>query len=87
MSQVLLVAGLALVVAGLAVGLPAWRSWQARAAADRNAERYLAWRGRGDRSAPDASIPMTATEQRRVVVAVAIGVLGGIAVVIGLTAG
>jgi hypothetical protein len=87
MSQVLLLAGIALLVAGLAVGLPAWRSWQARVAAERNAERYVAWRGRGDRSAPDPSPPMTAAEQRRVAVAVAIGVLGGIALVIGLTAG
>ena len=34
---------------GLAIGLPAWRSWQTRAASERNTERYLAWRGRADR--------------------------------------
>ena len=28
MSQVLLVAGIALLVTGVVVGLPAWRSWQ-----------------------------------------------------------
>ena len=87
MSQVLLIAGIALVVAGIAIGVPAWRAWQARVAADRNAERYVAWRGRGDRAAPEAATPMPAAEQRRVAVAVALGVLGAVALVIGLTTG
>jgi hypothetical protein len=87
MSRAILVGGIALVVAGLAVGLPAWRSWQARTAADRNAERYLAWRGRADRSAPGPTPPMTAAEQRRMAVGIGLAVLGGIALVIGLTTG
>jgi ABC-type branched-subunit amino acid transport system ATPase component len=87
MSQVFLIAGIALLVAGLALGLPAWRSWQARAAADRNAERYLAWRGRGDRTAPETATRMSYGEQRRLVMAVALAVMGGVALVIGLTTG
>jgi len=40
-------------VAAYLVGVPAWMSWQARRRRDRNAERYLAWRGRADRRAAD----------------------------------
>jgi hypothetical protein len=87
MNQAILVAGVALMVAGLVIGIPAWRSWQGRVAVERNAERYLAWRGRADRSAPDPSPRMTGAEQRRVVVGLALGVLGAIALVIGLTTG
>jgi hypothetical protein len=87
MSQILLVAGIVLVGASLLVGVPAWRSWQARATIDRNAERYLAWRGRGESSAGGRVTPMTPGEQRRVAAAVATGVLGAVAVVIGLATG
>jgi hypothetical protein len=87
MSQVFIVAGIALLVAGLAVGLPAWRAWQVRSAADRNADRYVAWRGRGDRTAPETGTRMSSGEQRRMVVAVALAVMGGVALVIGLTTG
>jgi hypothetical protein len=86
-SQVFLFAGIALLVAGVAVGLPAWRAWQARAAADRNAERYAAWRGHGDRTAPETETRMSPDEQRRIVLAIALAVIGGVALVIGLTSG
>jgi hypothetical protein len=85
MSQVLIVVGIALVVGGLAAGLPAWRSWQGRIAAERNADRYAAWRGRADRSAPPTSTPMTSGEQRGLILAVGLGVLGAVALVIGLS--
>jgi hypothetical protein len=87
MSQLLLLAGFALPMAGLAIGLPAWRSWQARVATERNAARYVAWRGRGDPTAPEPSPRMTAAEQRRIAVAVGLAVLGAMALVIGLTTG
>jgi hypothetical protein len=87
MSQVLVIAGIALLVAGLALGLPAWRSWQARIAIERNAARYVAWRGRGDRASADADAPMTGAEQRRLIIAVVLLVLGGASLLIGLTSG
>lgn len=56
------------------VGWPAWRGYQAREARDLNAERYLAWRGRADRSAPSASEGMTGEERRRLWIAGALAV-------------
>jgi uncharacterized membrane protein YphA (DoxX/SURF4 family) len=87
MSQLFLVAGIALLVAGIAVGLPAWRAWQARVDAHRHAERYAAWRGRGDRTAPETGTRMSSDELRRIVVAIALAVIGGVALIIGLTTG
>jgi len=83
-STAFLVAAFVAGAAGAFIGLPAWRSWQARAAADRNTERYLAWRGRADRSAPEAE-KMTPAERRRIVVGAAFGVVAIACLVIGLT--
>jgi hypothetical protein len=71
---------------GLAVGLPAWRSWQARAASGRNAERYLAWRGRGDRPEPDGQ-SMTSAERGRIAAGAVLGAIALACLVIGLAAG
>ena len=84
MSTAFVVAALVAGAAGALIGLPAWRSWQARAAADRNTERYLAWRGRADRSAPSAQ-QMTPAERRRMAVGAAFAVVAVICLVIGLT--
>jgi hypothetical protein len=87
MSQLVLVAGIVQLVAGLGIGLSAWRSWQARTSIDRNAERYQAWRGRGSASSSDARTPLTGAEQRRLIIAAVLVVLGGISLIIGLSAG
>jgi len=55
------------------VGWPAWTGFQARQARDTNAERYLAWRGRADRTAPGAREGMTGEERRRLWIAAALG--------------
>jgi hypothetical protein len=77
---------LAAVVAGVAaaaIGWPAWQSYRRREARDDNAERYLAWRGRADRT-PRASTRegMTGEERRRI----SIGVTLAIAAVAALIA-
>jgi len=87
------VTGLLLAVAlvaggiGLAIGLPAWRSWQTRVAADRNAERYLAWRGRGDRSVPESGQPMSVAERRRMLIGAGLGLVAIGCLIIGLWTG
>jgi hypothetical protein len=70
---------------GLAIGLPAWRSWQARAASDRNTERYLAWRGRADRATAEPGQGMTVNERRRIAVGAALGIVAIVCLVIGLS--
>jgi hypothetical protein len=84
-STAFLVAAIVAGAAGAVIGLPAWRSWQARAAADRNTERYLAWRGRADRSAPGIPQQMTPAERWRIAVGVALVVVAVACLVIGLT--
>lgn len=71
--------------AGLAVGLPAWRTWQARGAQDRNAERYLAWRGRGDRTESATVQRMTTDERRRIGLAAGLLAVAIACLVIGLS--
>ena len=51
------------------VGWPAWSGYRAREARDLNAERYLAWRGRADRTAPSVREGMTGEERRRLSIA------------------
>ena len=84
MTAVLMAIALVAGAVGLAVGLPAWRSWQARAAADRNAERYLAWRGRGDRPPASPGQGMTAAERRRIGAGAGLGMVALVCLVIGL---
>jgi hypothetical protein len=85
MSTAFLVAALVAGAAGAVIGLPAWRSWQARAAADRNTERYLAWRGRADRSVPGPGQQMTPAERWRIAVGAALALAAIACLVIGLT--
>jgi hypothetical protein len=75
----LAVAVAALVAAGF-VGWPAWTANRERTMRDTNAERYLAWRGRG-RERPPASEGSTGDEQRRIVTAAALAVIGVVALV------
>ena len=56
------------------VGWPAWSGYRSREARDLNAERYLAWRGRADRTAVSTSEGMTGEERRRLWIAGALAV-------------
>ncbi len=62
-----LVVAIAAGIAAYLVGWPAWLGYRSRETRDLNAERYLQWRGRADRS-PRASIRegMTNEERRRI---------------------
>ena len=57
------------------VGWPAWDAYRSREQRDDNTERYLAWRGRADRT-PRASTRegMTGEERRRIYAGVALAV-------------
>lgn len=85
MTWLLVGIGVAAGAAGVFVGLPAWRTWQARAAQDRNAERYLAWRGRGDRPGTGAAQRMTSDERRRIGLAAGLLAVAIACLVIGLS--
>jgi hypothetical protein len=56
------------------VGWPAWNGYRARESRDLNAERYLAWRGRADRTSPGNREGVTGEERRRLRIAAALGV-------------
>ncbi len=72
MSQwVWLIGALAAGVAAYFVAVPAWRGQQARQRRDLNAERYLAWRGRADRTPADDR--MTDAERRRLWIGAVLG--------------
>ena len=62
-------------VAAYLVGWPAWESYRSREHRDDNTERYLAWRGRADRT-PRASTRegMTNEERRRIYTGAALAV-------------
>lgn len=67
------------IVAGIAaylVGWPAWDGYRSRESRDDNTERYLAWRGRADRS-PQTSTRegMTGEERRRIYAGAGLAVL------------
>ena len=67
---------------GYLVGLPAWQAYRSRDSRDLNAERYLAWRGRGVRgNAPRVREGMTGEERRRVYAGAALGVIGLLALI------
>ena len=86
MTTALLIVAVVTGAVAVAVGFPAWRSWQARVAVNRNAERYLAWRGRADRSAPDGE-RMTSGERQRIGAGIALAVVAIGCLIIGLTTG
>jgi hypothetical protein len=54
-------------------GAPAWRAYRSRLVRDVNTERYLAWRGRADRSRQRTE--MTSLERNRLIAAGAVAVL------------
>jgi hypothetical protein len=71
------------IVAGVAAYLVGWTAWvgyRARENRDRNAERYLQWRGRADRR-PSSSTRegMTNDERRRIYGGAALAVLAVVA--------
>ena len=67
-------------VAAYLVGWPAWEAYRSREQRDDNTERYLAWRGRADRT-PRASTRegMTREERRRIYGGAALAIGGAIA--------
>lgn len=71
--------------AGLAIGLPAWRAYQSREARDRNAERYLTWRGRADPPGTSMREGMTTDERRRIWIGAALAAVALLCLVIGLS--
>ena len=79
-------AWLGLAVAGFMaaylVGWPAWRAYRSREQRDDNTERYLAWRGRADRT-PRASTRegMTGEERRRLYAGAGLAVAAALALV------
>jgi hypothetical protein len=61
------------------VGWPAWQGYRRRETRDENAERYLAWRGRADRTpTTSAREGMTGEERRRVYAGAGLAVLAAI---------
>ena len=78
-----LAVALAAGVAAYLVGWPAWAGYRRREARDDNTERYLAWRGRADRTPRSSTREgMTGEERRRIYAGAALAVLA----VIGLVA-
>ena len=69
-----LVAALVAVAGAYIIGAPAWSSYRSHAVRDLNAERYLAWRGRADRT-PATKNGATAAERRRLIIAAALAVI------------
>lgn len=56
------------------LGWPAWSTYRAREARETNTERYLAWRGRADRSGTASMREgMTGRERRNLWLAAALG--------------
>jgi hypothetical protein len=67
-------------VAAYLVGWTAWVGYQARETRDRNAERYLQWRGRADRTPRSSTREgMTNDERRRIYGGAALAVLAVVA--------
>lgn len=67
-------------VAAYLVGWPAWEAYRSREERDDNAERYLAWRGRADRTPPmSAREGMTGEERRRIYAGSALAVAAALA--------
>jgi hypothetical protein len=67
-------------VAAYLIGWPAWEGYRSRESRDDNTERYLAWRGRADRT-PRASVRegMTGEERRRIIGGAALAIAGALA--------
>ena len=69
----LVVAAIAAVAASM-IAWPAWGSYRSREARDTNTERYLTWRGRGDRRRMSTREGMTGDERRRIYAGAALAV-------------
>jgi hypothetical protein len=87
MTGALLIVALVNGVASLVVGLPAWRSYREREARNRNAERYLSWRGRADRPGASLREGMTGAERRRIWLGAGLALIAVACLVIGLSTG
>ena len=75
MAWAWLIGAVGLAAVAYVVGWPSWVGYRSREARDLNAERYLAWRGRADRtSGGSTSEGMTGEERRRMWIAAALGV-------------
>lgn len=70
-----LIAAAATGVGAYLVGRPAWMGYRSRQARDLNAERYLAWRGRADRTRTTSGEGPTREERRRLWIAAALGLV------------
>lgn len=80
MNGWLWLAGATLAAAGAAlIGVPAWTAVRARRRRDLNAERYLAWRGRADRSAPERAAPRGERWRLWIAAALALAAIGCLA--------
>ena len=78
-----LAVAIAAAAAAYLVGWPAWIGYRSRESRDDNTERYLAWRGRADRTPRSSTREgMTGEERRRIYVGAGLAVVA----VIGLVA-
>lgn len=76
MAWIWLLATIAAAVGAYLIGWPAWQGYRARESRDLNTERYLAWRGRADRSASrSTSEGPTGEERRRMWIAAGLGLV------------
>ena len=74
-------------VAAYLVGWPAWLGYRWRETRDANAERYLQWRGRADRSSRASTREgMTGEERRRIYTGAALAV-GAVVALLAFFAG
>ncbi len=71
-----LVAAAVFALGAYRVGWPAWQSYRSRERRDANVDRYLAWRGRADRTASGPTGEgMTGEERRRLWIGGALGIV------------
>ena len=78
------------IVAGVAaylLGWPAWLGYRSRETRDANAERYLQWRGRADRSSRASTREGMTGEERRRIYAGATLAVGSVVALLAFFAG
>ena len=67
-------------VGAFLVGWPAWQGYRSRETRDDNTDRYLAWRGRADRTPrTSAREGMTGEERRRIYAGATLAIAGTLA--------
>ena len=69
MPWLFLVLAIVFAAAAYRVGWPAWTAYRQRDARDLNAERYLAWRGRGAPAGASVREGLTGAERRNMILA------------------